>query len=208
MEDGFFEKHCPECGKKFTVSYPTLYVYKTGKRFYCSYTCFHAEDKRKEDSRMKMTPEDKNKVIEIAIKGGDPLQYLADHGSVNPAAAWYKIKAELKDSDPEKAEKLPKRIKVDKGMPKQLDLEGGVDYTVKVAETPEEPKKIVKPVNYDGFEMIGVRSKETGFRYEYSQEYKMFHVTVGVDSMDLHVSDWKKLLDELQRVIPMLGVEI
>ena len=68
--------------------------------------------------------------------------------------------------------------------------------------------KITKPVNYDGFEMIGVKSKETGFRYEYSQEYKMFHVTVGVDSLDLHISDWKRLLDELQKVIPILGVEL
>ena len=36
----------------------------------------------------------------------------------------------------------------------------------------------------------------------------MFHVTVGVDSLDLHISDWKRLLDELQKVIPILGVEL
>ncbi len=72
----------------------------------------------------------------------------------------------------------------------------------------KEETKITQPVNYDGFEMIGVRSKETGFRYEYSQEYKIFHVTVGCDSLDLHISDWKRLLDELQKVIPILGVEL
>ena len=65
--------------------------------------------------------------------------------------------------------------------------------------TPEEisTQNVANPVNYDGFEVIGFRSKETGYRYEYSHEYQMFHVTVGVDSLDLHVSDWKRLLDEL-----------
>ncbi len=56
-------KKCPECGKLFDVPYPDLWVYKgevwkkrshtTGwshtTGYYCSWTCFRAEERRQEE---------------------------------------------------------------------------------------------------------------------------------------------------------------
>ena len=108
----------------------------------------------------KITLEQKKKAVDIAIAGGDPVKYLQGCGSEKPAVSWANILRALETARPEQYELLTaqKRPKVDKGMPKQeLKLEAGANYEVSVTEEP----KITKPVNYDGFEMIGVKSKET-----------------------------------------------
>lgn len=170
-------------------------------------------------SRLVITEEQKAEAVRIAIEGKSPFAYLKELGAKSPNSVWHNIKSRL---DPETLAKIPKHPtgwkapKVDKGMPKKNDvptvkISGPIVIDAEEAEKVKivpDKQKITKPVNYDGFDMIGVKSKETGFRYEYSQEYKMFHVTVGLDSLDLHVSDWKRLLDELQKVIPILGVEL
>ena len=214
MNDVLGDRKCPECGKAFTALYPHLWAYRRDKVYSCSWHCLRADEKRKEVFGMrKLTLEDKKKAVEIAIEGGDPLRYLAEHGCANPAAMWYKIKADLKDVDPEKAAQLPKRIaanKVDKGMPKELKLEGGVDYQVAVAETPEEPKKIVKPVNYDGLlirEVEGVfgRYRRTDVGGKIYIDFEPFE---SMDVLSFTVEQWRNFREELEKAAKILGVEI
>ena len=68
--------------------------------------------------------------------------------------------------------------------------------------------KICKPVNYDGFEMITIRSAETGNKFEWSAEYKLFTIKSHGDEMTLHIDDFKALLKEIQRAAAVLGVEL
>ena len=56
----------------------------------------------------KITLEQKKKVVQIAIEGGDPLEYLRQHGSKNPTGLWWTIKNDLKAADPELYAKIPR----------------------------------------------------------------------------------------------------
>ena len=200
MNDVLGDRKCPECGKAFTALYPHLWAYRRDKVYFCSWKCLRADEKRKEGNNMRLTLENKKKAIEIAIAGGDPLNYLKGLGCANPAGVWYSIKQKLKQANPEKAAQLPdmrkksaEAPKVDKGMPKELKLEGGVDYQVAVAETPEEPKKIVKPVNYDG---LLIREVEGVFgRYRRTdvgeQQYIDYENPERMDTLSLTVVQWR-----------------
>lgn len=207
MNDVLGDRKCPECGKAFTALYPHLWAYRRDKVYYCSWHCLRADEKRKEVFGMrKLTLEDKKKAVEIAIEGGDPLRYLAEHGCANPAAMWYKIKADLKDVDPEKAAQLPKRIvanKVDKGMPKELKLEGGVDYQVAVAETPEE-----KPEPRRKLKTTAVEHPDLGeFYYDKKFNCIDWRTPIG-DEVSIGVKYWKEMVEDLPEILKALGVEI
>lgn len=56
----------------------------------------------------KITLEQKKKVVQIAIEGGDPLEYLRQLGSKNPSGLWWTIKNDLKAADPELYAKIPR----------------------------------------------------------------------------------------------------
>ncbi len=46
-----YSKHCAECGKHFLISGTCAdYLYKRGRFYYCSYTCWNAAE-RKEPSQ-------------------------------------------------------------------------------------------------------------------------------------------------------------
>ena len=61
-------------------------------------------------SKHKLTREQKEKAVEIAIKGGDPLVYLKTCGAKNPTAAWWYIKKTLATKNPQLLEKIPEKI--------------------------------------------------------------------------------------------------
>ena len=49
----------------------------------------------------KIALADKKKAVEIAISGGDPLEYLKKCGSKNPQALWYVIRKNVQEAEPE-----------------------------------------------------------------------------------------------------------
>ena len=53
-------------------------------------------------SQNKLTREQKGKAVNIAIQGGDPLEYLKKCGAKNPTAAWWYIRKTLKEVNPNK----------------------------------------------------------------------------------------------------------
>lgn len=61
-------------------------------------------------SQNKLTREQKGKAVDIAIQGGDPLEYLKKCGAKNPSAAWWYIKKTLAKSNPKLLEKIPEKI--------------------------------------------------------------------------------------------------
>ena len=79
-------------------------------------------------SKHKLTREQKEKAVEIAIQGGDPLVHLKKCGAKNPTAAWWYIKKTLATKNPQLLEKIPEKIGT------VLNEKGQVAARVEIAE--------------------------------------------------------------------------
>lgn len=184
---------------------------------------------RGEDTMGKITLEQKKKAVAIAMEGGDVLGFLKKCGSKNPSAHWYAIKKNLKEADPMGWELLS-RVKEDKPVtccaPSTRE---GVEVPDEVPE--EEPEKpevvltiksedltraiektphvssITNPVNYDGFEVMALKSPDTGFRFTSDPRYGMMTWnTVSGDEVSLTAEEWHKLAAELPKALNIFGI--
>ena len=116
--------NCTVCGKITAIPYPQFYVYRRGDHWFCSDNCMnvwqtqetrrlagfisrHYENKEDGMKNKVITLEQKKQAVEIAISGGDPVDYLKKCGSKNASAHWFYIRKVLKEKDPEKYAKLP-----------------------------------------------------------------------------------------------------
>lgn len=109
---------CRICGKRFVVTWPQHWVYRRKDVFLCSEDCmivYDTQQTRKangfgpkktrgaeEDMAGKLTKEQRGDVVEIAIKGGSPIEYLKKCGIANPYASWDWIKKSLAKKDQQK----------------------------------------------------------------------------------------------------------
>ena len=130
-------------------------------------------------------------------EGADPNEWLRNNGYTNPYKAYANIKRVLGDKAPELAEKMPNR----RNQPRKKRT-----LTVKTAEKKPEPKE-AKPAE-DDFEVMTVRSKASGVRYEWSKDYNLFAIRYKGDELTMHLDELKRVLDELPRVMKILGVEV
>ena len=193
-------QNCPMCGKAFDVLWPDQWVFKRNKRFICSWSCLRAADNKKGvEKRVKLSERDQ-KAVEIALEGGNPVEFLKKE-SKNASAAWYHVKQKVKETDPETYAKLPARIVTEK-KPEE-------PKAVTVAKVEEVPK-ICQPAKYSG--MI-IRELEGGFgRYRRSDVhgsvYIDFEYTEGSDVISLTVEQWRKFLEDLNNAAEVLGVSL
>ena len=142
--------NCPVCGKEYDILYPDKWTYKrrrTGEHMFylCSWSCLRKFDKAKESAKQvkhrTVTLDQKKKAVDIALAGGNPLTFLAECGSANPANMWWTIKQNLKEVDPEKYEKLPKRLNTNEKAAPGIPIDRIEAPAIpKKAETPEEPE--------------------------------------------------------------------
>lgn len=142
--------NCPVCGKEYDVLYPDKWTYKrrrTGEHMFylCSWSCLRKFDEAKESAKQvkhgTITLDQKKKAVDIALAGGNPLTFLAECGSANPGNMWWTIKQNLKEVDPEKYEKLPKRLNTaEKAVPGIPIDRIEAPAMSQNAETPEEPE--------------------------------------------------------------------
>lgn len=98
----------------------------------------------------KLTREEKEKAVELAIDGKDPIGYLKECGCKNPWASWAYIKNTLKKSKPELYAKLPSDDD-------RLDEE--VSYGAQAAPAADPPVPADDPEAadpLDGFEAVPV----------------------------------------------------
>lgn len=173
---------------------------------------------RGEDTMGKITLEQKKKAVAIAMEGGDVLGFLKKCGSKNPSAHWYVIKKNLKEADPMGWELLS-RVKEDKPVtccaPSTRE---GVEVPDDVPE--EEPEKpevvltiksedltrvssITKPVNYDGFEITGLKTDYGRFQVS-NNGYLFFGADQ--DELEMPLEIWRKFAEDLPRVMVILGI--
>lgn len=193
------------------------------------------EGKGAEEMR-KVTLEDRKKAVEIALSGGNPLKFLKECGVANPSASWAYIKKTLKEVDPEKYARLPSRANAAEPecwKPKEAvttccapsrpsgvevpdewpEEEPKVVLTIKsedltrvIDETPHV-SSITKPVNYDGFDVMALKSPDTGFRFTSDPRYGMMTWnTVSGDEVSLTAEEWHKLAAELPKALQIFGI--
>lgn len=66
---------------------------------------------------------------------------------------------------------------------------------------------ITKPVNYDGFEVMALKSPGTGFRFTSDPRYGMMTWnTVSGDEVSLTAEEWHNLAAELPKVLQIFGI--
>lgn len=172
---------CPECGKEFDILYPTIWVYKSQGFYYCTYKCIRKHDKRGDEDdlkRTKLTLEDKKGAVQIALTGGNYLDFLAKLGCKNPVQTWFSIKQTLKENDPETYSKLPKRCggsPAKKTEPEKSPVRKpkGKTYTVRLdTEISDEViKYISRPLP-----VYSVRSLVTGAFFNRDADGKYFRI--------------------------------
>ena len=117
------------------------------------------EEEGDEDMRGQklLTDEQKQKAVEIALEGGDPIKYLNGLGMKNPWGNWGYIKMKLKEKEPEKYDQLMKAMK-DKGEAKEKKMKQqretlekmlNPEKVLKVDRLPEEVQTIGKTVSVE-----------------------------------------------------------
>ena len=230
---------CGSCGKEFYILYPAIYAYKKGQRVFCSWKCLRAFEKgiRSETSKMNLG-EKSRKAVDIALEGGDPVEYFRQQGQKNPTAAWSFLKSQLQEKEPETYARLPQvdRRKKDQkpktaaeamdNMKKAADNFFG--SVLKDVETPEAAKglkdmieartewkpvqepKIIKPVVYDGFTVREVEGSFARYRRSDVSEktYIDMEIEDGCDTLSYTVEQWRTLRQEFDRAAAILGVEL
>ena len=177
----------------------------------------------------KITLEQRRKAVAIAIDGGDPIMYLQACGSKNPVNMWSVIRMDLKRVDPETFAKIPdqrkngakkRNEKKDEPTvePEEAEAFNGakidgraimsamtqIDDTVHIAA-----QKITKPVNYDGFDVCGVRGKFGKYSFsDINGKHWIDFDDPSGDTLSYPVEDWKDFLAELRKAAAVLGVEL
>lgn len=225
---------CPECRREFEVLYPDLWAYKSGKgnnaRFICSWCCLRRYEKRGV-KEMKLSERDQ-KALDIALEGGNPIEFLKGFGIKNPGTAWYNIKLKVKHGDLETYRKLPAKITSKKPtagaatdeaetpetpeMPTvkldgPLKIETPEAHNVDIVETPERKIGGLCPppeVEDDRlFHTAAVRSKKLGTFY-----YDDKHGTIDWrhpygEEISLFPEDYRLLRDSIDMILQVLGVD-
>lgn len=112
---------CPICGKGIVITWPQLYVYRRGEDYLCSENCtivyetqrtraangFGNKKKEGERKDVALTQKQREKAVEIAVQGGDQIEYLKKEcGAPNPWATWAYLKKKLEKENPVKYNRL------------------------------------------------------------------------------------------------------
>lgn len=171
-------------------------------------------------AEMKVTREQKEHAIELALTGGDPISYLREKGSTNPGSMWAKLRKKLEEEDPEKFNRLPDKYRLDfRGRPRKVPAEVK-DVPTAVAPEPEnedagpingplkaeQPAPINKPLMHSGLRSTGWAGEEV--EVHYSERYDVITISNHLgDKMSIHSDHVRKALDEITRALLLLGVE-
>ena len=181
----------------------------------------------------RLTQEDREKAIQIAIDGGDPRPFLQNLGSQDPNGLWINIRHALKKDDPETWAKLPARLprtkydrefnalpigKGTKNPPEAKTAADAMDGMQEAADTffgecekmglkMEQKPKITQPLMYDGYTVRCIECKEFG-RFYWDPEYNHLDWTTAEgDEISFTPEGWKMFMEELPKIMNILGVQ-
>ena len=236
MNYGPYTGVCPVCGKWFLTMWQEHWIHRRGDTFYCCEDCYlidlkrdlkamqEARQRRKDEKKVgarKITLEMKKKAVEIAISGGNPLDYLKSVGCKKPDGYWYTIKADLKKADPETYAKIPdyrgKTRKKEGTDTTQVDLV----YDPEIAEEyrrEQEQKKAneqarteaeiqLKEAEPEIWRTTAIRNERLGEFY-YDMKYKTIDWRHPAGRLiSLPPEDFAQLADMIPQIMHVLGVD-
>ena len=172
---------CKICGKEFDVLYPDLYRYKRGYKTHteawlCSWSCLREYDRRKEAKTMGRPRKDGTPAKKPERKPKEePKVELVYDGSI---AEEYKREQEAKKPE-------------------------AVDYEAAMKDL--KPVNIINGEEAGDVQVTGIRTALGEFRYD--RPYRTIdwrHEELG-EEISLPPEDWKKLAEEIPRVLRLLG---
>ena len=104
------------------------------------------QERKKAEMARYLTEEQQNKAVEIALEGGNPVEYLKECGCKNQWASWGYIKQKLEKKDPEKYKRVIETLR------KTMDKKGEEKQEKKAHEYAGEGQVKVSSVveNPDG----------------------------------------------------------
>lgn len=202
-------KHCPECGKDFTVLYPHLWGYKLNGKYFCSWGCKRKKEKEAEtmekEKMMVLTDEQKERAVDIALKGGNPLKYLAEIGCKNPTTAWGTVRnwAKKQHWDTDVMSQLPEKF----GKKPAKKPEETPALTMAPLPAPVEALEVTMSAEMEGYTSTAIRKSGVGEFY-YDREHKTidWRNEYG-EEVSLMPEDWRKLAEEIPKMIRILGLD-
>lgn len=163
--------------------------------------------------RTKITLEQKQEAVRIALDGQNPLDYLRSIGSKDPAALWYNIRQSLKDVNPEAYAKIQKlyafRKKPEQEEPKPADTpEESCQDEPERTET-EKPAEYhtLQPLMLAGMTACGWKGIFGKYCWDDKHEFLDFFGNDG-EEISMKLDDWKKFLLELKTAAELLGVSL
>jgi hypothetical protein len=153
----------------------------------------------------KISTEQKQEAVKVALGGGDPVEYFRGLGSRDPQALWYTTRRALKASDPAKHAHL---IAIAKG---EAQAEEPATDEPEKAEEPasDEPKeyKTLTPIMRAGMTACGWKGIYGKYCWDEKHEFLDFFGNDG-DNISMKLDDWRKFLLELKTAAELLGVEL
>lgn len=168
-------KTCRQCGNKFSVLYPDLWVYREGyqnhTRWFCSWKCLRAfrgvTKGVGEQVPLKYVNRDRMEIAREVLKeieeGRSPIKYMETLGYTNPTQAFMDLKTWVRKKDPELGAKFPTKRKPEKTatvptvkVDGPLRIETPEAHNVDIVETPEQA--VIKNKVVDLMEEFKIRN--------------------------------------------------
>ena len=185
-------------------------------------------------SQNKLTREQKEKAVQIALNGGDYLEHLKKCGAKNPSAAWWYIRKTLGKSNPELLEEINKKtgegaeIEVAEKLPEEATITGEekeqLDELTRDGMPLEEAMESIanveapQPMKFEGMKVTAV--EQDGFQIQregkngekitvyWPLEKDAEGITLIFKQMTtLGVNDWKKFMKIMPKAMRILGVD-
>ena len=218
-------KKCANCGKEISILHPDHWAYKRKlgnvNIFWCSWSCLRQSEKKGKLDMKKLTLENKKEAVQIALSGGNPLDFIRMCGISNAADCWSKIKADLKEKDPEAREKLPKRLPNpvmdrNKEAPADAVTKAALQHPERpivapvspvVIETPEAPKRrnhtLLRNSNYT----VSVIRTDLGEFYYDKKFDRLDWRTIEGEEISMSPAAWFRMYEMIPEVMGILEVE-
>ena len=214
-------KRCPVCRKEFTVLWPGQWAYKRGTPsnpvYMCTWKCLRQYDKKEGEKHMgtprKVSEEQEQEAIRIAIEGGDPRPMLRQCGIKNPDVKWYEIKGKVKASDPELYAKIPYIYKKKKHPEQEPTLADAVEgMTEAVNDFFGECEKMglkldSEPAQAIEYKVTGIDTEMGSFRYYKRSGYLDWDFGDN-DTVSMNADEWRQLIEDLPKIMDILGVKL
>lgn len=208
---------CPICGITFDVLYPDLWRYKRNHRFYCTYSCLKLSDEGVKDMA-KITKEQKQKAIDIALEGGNPVAFLKECGSMAPDQMWTYIKKTIKAKEPEvyaklllKAADRAPTVKFEDVKKAIMDIpQVKVDGPLRIeTETPEQVEVVQDGTPVDPpfeYKLTGISTAIGDFQYFKKTGY-LDWTDLNGETVSMNLEEWREFMRIFPEVLKVLEVD-